>query len=180
MQKGHVIILENLLNSVMNKKIYKVLDAGSGKTSLQQITSIFPDSQIDAIIYPGDVRKLKGIKPLLTEQIRLLEWDICKTPLEGTYDLVVAHLLLGEAGKFGNVFQNLLDKLLMIDSKYYIIIDYVEDPTVEEKVIRECCSQKQYEIIEEIYRECPEPQVWKDFTGYHNFGYLIQNNLIEL
>lgn len=110
-------------------------------------------------------------------QIRLLEWDICKTPKEGTYDLVVAHLLLGEAGKFGNGFRDLLDKLLMIDSRYYIIIDYVEDPTVEEKVIREYCSKKQYEIVEEIYEECSEPQVWKDFTGYHNLGYLIQNSL---
>lgn len=177
MQKGHVVILENLLNLVTDKKVFKVLDAGSGRTSLEQITAILPDSQVDAVIYPGDVRKLKGINPLLTEQIRLLEWDICKTPLEGTYDLVVAHLLLGEAGKFGNGFRDLLDKLLMIDSRYYIIIDYVEDPTVEEKVIREYCSKKQYEIIEEIYEECSEPQVWKDFTGYHNFGYLIQNSL---
>lgn len=34
MQKGHVVILENLLNLVTDKKIFKVLDAGSGRTSL--------------------------------------------------------------------------------------------------------------------------------------------------
>lgn len=129
---------------------------------------------VDAVVYPGDDRKLQTIERLLTGKINVLEQDICQTFFEDKYNLVVAHLLLGEAEKFGNEFRDLLDKPLAIESEYYIIIDYVEDPVVDEMKIREACAKSSYRIVEKVCKECPEPQVWKDFVGYHNFGYLIE------
>lgn len=176
MEKGHRIILEKLLKSLKDQEIVRILDAGSGRTSLKEIMTVFPDRQVDAVVYPGDDRKLKSIEPYLTEQVRVLERDICKSSFEEPYDLVVAHLLLGEAGKFGNTFENILTSLLAIDSVYFILIDYVEDPAVDEKAVREFCALNSYEMIEQINEECLEPQVWEDFTGYHNFGYLVKKH----
>lgn len=177
MQKGHRIILEKLLQVCKDQEIVRILDAGSGGTSLKEIRTVFPDSQIDAVVYPGDERKLKSIEPYLTEQVRVWERDICETSFEESYDLVVAHLLLGEASKFGNTFQNVLSRLLAIDSVYFILIDYVEDPSVDEASIRDFCVKNSYEMIEQRMEKCSEPQKWEDFTGYHNFGYLIKKSI---
>lgn len=141
MQKGHRIILEKLLQVCKDQEIVRILDAGSGGTSLKEIRTVFPDSQIDAVVYPGDERKLKSIEPYLTEQVRVWERDICETSFEESYDLVVAHLLLGEAS------------------------------------IRDFCVKNSYEMIEQRMEKCSEPQKWEDFTGYHNFGYLIKKSI---
>lgn len=179
-KKGHEVILEKLLKlcnrqGLQEGGITRILDAGSGRTSLKEIQKAFPAAQVDAVVYPGDERKLKSIEPYLTEQVRVLECDICETSFEKSYDLVVAHLLLGEAGKFGNTFDKVLSRLLAIDSLYFILIDYVEDPEVNEENIREICVENSYEILQQVKEECSEPQTWRDFTGYHNFGYLIYN-----
>ena len=171
----HTLLLEELFHLLQDKKMSKILDAGSGRTSLRAISKAFPDVQVDAVVYPGDDRKLQSIEPLLTDKIQVLERDICQTSIEGKYSLVVAHLLLGEVEKFGNEFQDLLEKLLAIESQYFIIIDYVEDPVVDERMIGKVCEKNPYKIVKKIYRECSEPQVWPDFVGYHNFGYLVES-----
>ena len=109
-----------------------------------------------------------------SNKVNVVEWDICNTPVPAHYDLVVAHLLLGEASKFGNAFQDLLQNVLSIQSRYYIIIDYLEDPKVDADVIRSYCEGANLKIQKYTCVENSEPQVWADFVGTHNFGFLIE------
>lgn len=174
MANGHAVILQEYLRELANGHIERILDAGSGRTSLSMITSCFSNATIGAVVYPGDERKLRSITPLLSEHICAVEIDISKCGFENSYDLVVAHLLLGEATKFGNTFHSVFEKLMKINSRYFIIIDYLEDPSVDEGEIRALCQKTPFKMIKYLCLENQNPQVWDDFTGTHNFGYLIE------
>ncbi len=172
--RSHITILRKFLSDLSIADIGHILDAGSGKTSLAAIISCFPKASVDAIVYPGDERKLKTIRNMQSDQVNVVERDICDTPIPAHYDLVVAHLLLGEASKFGNSFQDLLQNLFSIQSRYYIIIDYLEDPKVDADAIRTYCEGANLKIQKYTCAENTEPQVWNDFIGIHNFGFLIE------
>ena len=176
-EQSHKTILRKLLSDPSIADISHILDAGSGKTSLSTIISCFPKASVDAIVYPGDERKLKTIRNMQSDKVTVVEQDICDTPIPAHYDLVVAHLLLGEASKFGNAFQDLLQNLFSIQSRYYIIIDYLEDPKVDADAIRTYCEAANLKIQEDVCAENTEPQVWDDFIGAHNFGFLIEDKL---
>ena len=173
-EQSHKTILRELLSDPSIADVCRILDAGSGKTSLSTIISCFPKASVDAIVYPGDERKLKTIRNMQSDKVNVVEWDICDTLIPAHYDLVVAHLLLGEASKFGNAFQDLLQNVLSIQSRYYIIIDYLEDPKVDADVIRTYCEGTNLKIQKYTCAENTEPQVWNDFIGTHNFGFLIE------
>ena len=173
--RSHITILRELLSDLSAADNRHILDAGSGKTSLSAIISCFPKASVDAIVYPGDERKLKTIRNMRSDQVNVVELDICDTPIPAHYDLVVAHLLLGEASKFGNAFQDLLQNVLSIQSRSYIIIDYLEDPKVDADAIRTYCGSVDLKVRKYICAENTEPQVWDDFIGEHNFGFLIEN-----
>ena len=174
--EGHRIILKDFLDVIKAENITSILDAGSGRTSLSVITELFPDTPIDAVIYPGDTRKLNSVSEIKARypKINIIEKDICSGAICEAYDLAVAHLLLGEAAKFGNKFEALLEKIITMKYKYLIIIDYPEDPTVNETAIVKMCDENDLTVV---YKACftnEQPQIWKDFTGTHNFGYLIK------
>ncbi|MDD4188177.1 MAG: hypothetical protein PHX04_05435 [Bacilli bacterium] len=85
----------NNLNQLLNlDNINKVLDAGSGRTSLNYLINKYPNAKIDAIVYPGDDRKITSIKENVKGKYTLKEIDLCKESLDEDYDLVLAHLLL--------------------------------------------------------------------------------------
>ncbi len=174
--EGHKIILNDFLNFIKNENITSILDAGSGKTSLSIITNSFPNTHIDAIVFPGDVRKIHSIREITVhnKNISIIEKDICRDIVSKKYDVVIAHLLLGEAAKFGNVFEDLLEKVITMKYKYLIIIDYLEDPAVKENDIIEACKKYNLITVYQSYFTNQEPQVWDDFMGVHNFGYLIK------
>lgn len=176
--EGHRIILNDFLDIVKRENITSILDAGSGRTSLSAIANSFPDTPIDAVVYPGDIRKINSIKELAkhNENINVIEKDMCGDTDIKAYDLIVAHLLLGEAAKFGNSFEALLEKTIAMKYKYLIIIDYLEDPAVNESDIVKMCEKYALTVIYKSFFTNPEPQVWEDFTGVHNFGYLIENH----
>ena len=176
-KQSHKTILRELLSDLSISDISYILDAGSGKTSLSTIISCFPKASVDAIVYPGDERKLKTVRNMQSDKVNVVERDICDTPVPAHYDLVVAHLLLGEASKFGNSFQDLLQNLFSIQSRYYIIIDYLEDPKVDADAIRTYCEAANLKVQEYVCAENTEPQVWDDFVGVHNFGLLIEGKL---
>ncbi len=159
MERGHTVILRELLSDLTAKNITHILDAGSGKTSLSAIAACFPEARVDAVVYPGDERKLCSIRPMLTETLRAMEQDICKDPIDGAYDLVVAHLLLGEAVKFGNSFHSLLENLLAVKSRYFILIDYQEDPNVDETAIEHLCQRDHLTILRRARVKNSDPQV---------------------
>lgn len=174
--EGHRIILNDFLNLIKRENITSILDAGSGRTSLSIITHSFPDASIDAVVYPGDLRKINSIKEITdhNKNISILEKDICSDTVISEYDLIVAHLLLGEAAKFGNEFEDLLTNIITMKYKYIIIIDYLEDPAVNENDIWEMCEKHNLTIVYRSYFTNQQPQVWEEFTGKHNFGYLIK------
>lgn len=175
---GHRIILNDFLNLVKREDITSILDAGSGRTSLSTIANAFPNTSIDAVVYPGDLRKTSSIKEIAdnNKNISLIEKDICGDSIVKEYDIIIAHLLLGEAAKFGNTFEDLLEKVVTMKYKYLIIIDYLEDPTVKENVIIDMCGKYNLTIVYKSYVTNEKPQVWEDFVGKHNFGYLIKRS----
>ncbi len=174
--KGHRIILNDFLNLIKRENITSILDAGSGRTSLSVITSLFSDVPVDAVVYPGDLRKINSIKEITdhNQNISVIEKDICGDTIIGEYDIIIAHLLLGEAAKFGNTFEDLLEKIIAMKYKYLIIIDYLEDPAVKESGIIKMCEKNNLAVVYRSYFTNQEPQVWENFTGTHNFGYLIK------
>lgn len=174
--EGHRIILNDFLNLIKRENIISILDAGSGRTSLSIIVNSFPNTTIDAVVYPGDIRKINSIKEITdyNENINVIEKDICGDNVIKEYDIIVAHLLLGEAAKFGNSFEDLLEKIITMKYKYLIIIDYLEDPTVNENDITKMCEKYNLTVVYKSFFTNQEPQVWEDFIGVHNFGYLIK------
>lgn len=61
---GHRIILNDFLNLVKREDITSILDAVSGRTSLSTIANAFPNTSVDAVVYPGDLRKTISIKEI--------------------------------------------------------------------------------------------------------------------
>lgn len=107
----HCTLISKLVEDIEKSKIYKVLDAGSGKTSLSILLKLFPNCEVDAIVFYNDLRKINSIKEnVVSNRYFLKEKDICKDKIEGSYDFVLAHLLLGEAKKWGNKFEDLKEK----------------------------------------------------------------------
>lgn len=174
--EGHKIILNDFLDRIKGENITSILDAGSGGTSLSIISRSFPNTSIDAVVYPGDIRKINSIKKITEykENISVIEKDICEDNVIKAYDIVVAHLLLGEASKFGNSFEDLIKKIITMKYKYLIIIDYLEDPSVNENDIMKMCEKYNLTVVCKSFFTNQEPQAWEDFTGVHNFGYLIK------
>lgn len=62
--EGHRIILNDFLDHIKGEDITSILDAGSGRTSLSVIANSFPNTPIDAVVYPGDIRKINSIKEI--------------------------------------------------------------------------------------------------------------------
>ena len=98
--------------------------------------------------------------------------DIVKNHVVKEYDLVLAHLLLGEAEKFGNNFEVLLEKLLEIKTKYLIIIDIKEDPSVDYSYLEREINQK-YKIIAKCEIKKEHPQQFENFISKNYVGYVI-------
>lgn len=176
--KGHRIILDHFLGLIKDEGITGILDAGSGRTSLSMIAERFPDIPTDAVVYPGDLRKINSVSEITAHNnnISVIEKDICGDAVFGEYDLIIAHLLLGEAAKFGNSYEALLEKVVTMRYRYLIIIDYLEDPAVKESAIAEICGKNDLTVVCRTYFTNQQPQVWEDFIGTHNFGYLIKRS----
>lgn len=166
----------NNLNSIINlTNINDILDSGSGRTSLNYLINTFPNANIDAIVFPGDTRKTNSIKENVNGKYNLIETDICKANILKKYDLVLAHLLLGEATKFNNSFEDLLEKLLKIKSNYYVIYDFKEDNTLDFNYLEKYLQDNNFEILDK--KEFPklEPQQFTNFLGSTYIAYLIKN-----
>jgi hypothetical protein len=171
----HWILLEMIFSKIDDDKIESILDAGSGKTSLSSLLSFFDESIVDAIIFPGDERKKNSIKSnICSDRYILIEKDICKDSITKTYDLVLAHLLLGEATKWGNEFKNSLNKFLNINSKYFIIVDILEDTTIDYEYLDQYLLNNNMKIIAKETMNKKEPQKFDDFVGKTYVSYLIE------
>jgi hypothetical protein len=171
----HWVLLEKLFSKIDDTKIESILDAGSGKTSLSVLLKFFDNSYIDAIIFPGDKRKIDSIESnILSNRYTLIEKDICKDIIIKKYDLILAHLLLGETIKWGNEFKDMIDKLFSIRSKYLIIVDVLEDKTVDYNYLENYLLNNNFKIIAKETENKKEPQDFGTFIGKTYVGYLIK------
>jgi len=127
--KSQKNVLEYLFKEISNKKIKKVLDIGSGRTSIYYLTSKFKNLKIKGMIYPGDTRKITPIiECVKNKNYELIESDIMNFNSKEKFDVILGHLFLGEAEKFGkNRFENILKKLFSINTNYLVLINLFRD-----------------------------------------------------
>lgn len=162
----HENILKILFADFNGNEKFKILDAGSGRTSLSFLTEYFKNSLISAVIYPGDERKKSGIiESVKADNYYLEETDLNEHVQKTDFDIVLAHLLLGEAQKFSKEpFSKMLDSLFNIRTKYLVIVDILDDPSIDYKMFSEYISRK--------------GKILKDVKEDKYVGFLIQKNLL--
>lgn len=167
----HVKIIYELLDG---KEYKNILDLGSGKTSLGTLLTKFPEGLIEGICYPGDFRKLNSIKENCKGNYELTEMDICKGCPAKQYDLVMCHLLLGEALKFGNTLESMLNGILKINSREVCIIDYLEDIDINFELVRKMFQENGFKIIKEKIISKAEEETYPKFVGKNYIGILFE------
>lgn len=174
-RNDHKEILDKIFNSFDNASQLKILDAGTGRTSLKFLIDKFTNAFITAVTYPGDNRKIESIKrSIVEESYSLIECDLIDLDSSEPYDVVLAHLLLGEANCFGNnTFEKLLNKLFSLNSRYLVIVDFREDPNVVYKDI-EALGNKLGRIVKKVEVDRVGDFVSKDFIGKTYIGYLVE------
>jgi len=139
----HERLLTELFEGFEREKKYRILDAGSGRTSLFFLTRRFPESRITALVYPGDRRKSDSITRFVPPANYVLkEIDIRNLDKNEKPDIVLAHLLLGEATLFGNTFNDVLSSLFSINSEYLAIVDVLDDSDVDYRAILRATGSK--------------------------------------
>ena len=132
----HRKILDSLFTEIPTKSVKNILDVGSGRTSALYLTEKFPNATINGIVYPGDKRKTDSIKKFVTSNdYDLQEVNLGKMSILKSYDVVLAHLFLGEAEKFNNKSKVLFDKLISIKTRFLVIVDWEEDKTIDYEYI---------------------------------------------
>ena len=122
-------LLSSLFSVIDSSEIYKALDVGSGRTSIFYLTDKFKDIKVMGIVYPDDQRKIQPIKECVKNtNYELVETDIKNFDFSQEFDVTLAHLFLGEAGKFAeNNFEEILNKLFEIKTKYLVMINLFRD-----------------------------------------------------
>ena len=164
-----------IINKLLDEKEYlRILDLGSGRTSLGILLNKFPNSNIDGICYPGDNRKLNSIKENCKGNYNLIEMDICKEQPVVEYDFVLCHLLLGEALKFGNNVENMINGLFKINTKEICIIDYFEDVDIDFELVKKIAKNNGFSIEKELIVEEEKEEVYQKFIGKSYIGFLLK------
>lgn len=166
---------ENLLVPLFSEceNICSVLDAGSGRTSMSLILSYFKEAAVTGVVFPGDDRKLNPLTSFKADNLKLVETDLVKNELSCDYDLVVCHLLFGEALMWGNSLENLVNSITRLKAKNVIVCDIVEDPSVDKDIIVKSFEKSGYSVKENIVVQKESPQQFKNFTSKSYFGVLF-------
>jgi len=162
---AHKQIFEKTVGS-LSPTPQSILDAGSGHTSITILCEMFPNAEIDAIIFPGDERKKSSVaRAEQSCKYKLIEADIATTDFAKKYDLTIAHLLLGEAAKWGNDVPVLLNKLFPITKKYVMIADFPQDPEIDFTAIERLALGNGFKASKTIDVPSDPPFAGKTFQG---------------
>jgi hypothetical protein len=136
-------LVDRLFNYIELDNIKNVLDVGSGRTSIGYLTNRFKDLKITGIIYPDDQERIKKLKESVeNKNYELIETDVKNFDKSKNYDIVLAHLFLGEAAKFaGNGFEEILENLFEIKTNYLVIVNLSFDDVVNYFLLLKKISQ---------------------------------------
>ncbi len=167
-------LLEDLFRDIPTKKVKRVLDVGSGRTSIQFLVDKFKTITVMGLVYPGDKRKLGPIQDCVSRMnYEIIERDFKNTRFNEKFDVVLAHLFLGEATKFGsNTFEGMLRKLFSLKTKYLVIVDLLFDPGVDYNLVFQMIAKKG-KLLKIIY-QWREGESRKEYKGI--IGFLIELN----
>ena len=177
-------VVKTLIKPLKNAEIKHIIDAGSGKVSASMMLKFFPTASVDAIIFPGDKRKINPLSSAVgSKRIEIIEADICSATIRKNYDLCLIHKTLGEATNFGNSFENLFHRLMDLNAKYFVIVDIWEDPCVHYRYIEQYLKEKGFKILNKKKFKNPNPEHYPkvkfdkyklEFDSKHYMGYLIE------
>lgn len=180
----HDKIIKTMIKKLKNVEIKKIIDAGSGKTSASLMLKYFSTAKVDAVIFPGDNRKKNPMSNAIgSKRLEIVETDLCSTCIRKKYDLCLTYLTLGEAHKFGNHFSDLFHQIMDIHSKYFIIVDILEDPAVHFRYIEQYLKEKGFRILTKKKFRNPNPERYPkvkfdkyklEFVSKHYLAYLIE------
>ncbi|MBR6778759.1 MAG: hypothetical protein IKM43_01215 [Clostridia bacterium] len=179
----HDKIVKDMTKRLNNAEIKKVIDAGSGKVSASLLLKYFPNSMVDAIIFPGDNRKKNPLyNAISSDRLEIFEADVCQTTFRKHYDFCLVHCTLGEAHNFGNHFTDLFHHIMDINSKYYLFVDVLEDPCVHFRYLEQWLKEKGYKIIRKKKFRNPHPEHYPkvkydkyklEYDSKHFLAYLV-------
>ncbi len=180
----HDKIVKEMTKKLNRDNFKKIIDAGSGKTSASILLKYFVNAQVDAIVFPGDTRKKNPLENAIgSNRLEVFETDMCKACFRKNYDLCLAHLSLGEAHNFGNHFSDMFHQLMDIKSKYFLIIDILEDPAVHYTYMEHYFREKGFKVLRKKKFRNPRPEHYPkvkfdkyklEFTSKNFISYLIE------
>lgn len=162
---------KKLLDALFEKvegKVEKALDMGTGRTSLQYLTGRYPDIKIRAVVYPGDIRKLDPIKECVTNtNFEIVESDIKNLDKSENYDVVLAHLFLGESRHFdNNSFEEILNNLFAIKTRYLVIVNVSYDDCIDYfPLLKKIALEGEIVGLNYVPSSEPEPDPREKFGG---------------
>ena len=177
-------IVRTMTSKLKNEYIREVMDAGSGKTSASLMLKYFPKASVTAIVYPGDNRKKNPIETAIdSDRLEVVEADFCSGYPSKKFDFCFIHKTLGEAMRFGNSFENLFHALIDINSRFFVLIDVLEDPCVHYRYIEQYLKEKGYKIrMKKVFKN-PKPEHYPkvkydkyklEYDSKHYIAYLIE------
>lgn len=147
--------LLDVLFEKIEGKVESVLDVGSGRTSIFYLIERYKNIVVEGLVYPGDDRKISPIKECVkNDNYKLIETDILDFNPEKSYDVILAHLFLGEAEKFGdNKFEKILVKLFAIDTRYLVIVNLFRDNINYDLLLRQISEYGDIKRIKYVISE---------------------------
>ena len=135
-------LLDSLFAGIM-EPVKNVLDVGSGRTSIAYLAERYKHLQVVGIVYPGDARKTGPIRECVkSENYTIIEADFAALDLHEQYDVVLAHLFLGEAEKFSKGgFAAMVAKLFTLKTRYLVMVNLFRD-AVDYNVVFKAIAEK--------------------------------------
>lgn len=165
---------KKILDEMLTETYINILDLGSGKTSMSILLDKYPNSNITGVCYPGDNRKLDKIREVCVGKYTLVEQDICEEVPTEAYDLLLCHLLFGEATKFGNTVEDMANNVFCINAKNILIVDYLEDIDIDFNMLTQIAEIKGYTVIKKQIYPKKEEENYSTFVGKNYIAILFE------
>lgn len=165
---------KKIIDEMLKIEYENILDLGSGKTSMSLLLDKYNSSNITGICYPGDNRKLDKIKKECIGNYTLKEIDICKEGIPQKFDLVLCHLLFGEATKFGNTVDIMAKNVFIIKAEHILLVDYLEDVDIDYNSLIKIANENNFVIEEKKIFPKVNKEQYNSFIGENYIAILFK------